>query len=214
MRKAEWIVLITTAWFVATAVCVYPVLPAVVASHWNISGQADGYLTRGWAVSIFPIMMAIISVLFLVIPRVDPKRENIQKFRKYFDYFIVSFTVIFYWMFLLFILWNLGYEFNFVSALIPPLCALFWIVGALLPHTELNWTIGIRTPWTISSDSVWKKTHRAGGALFKISAIIGLLGVVFPAFAIWFLIVPIVASTIYLVIYSYVLYERELKIKA
>jgi immunity protein, SdpI family len=98
-----------------------------------------------------------------------------------------------------------------VVAIVPALSLLFWIIGMLLPRTELNWMIGIRTPWTISSEDVWKKTHRAGGTWFKICAIIGLLGVVIPSEALWFLLVPVLAVAVGLVVYSYILYEREKK---
>jgi len=66
-------------------------------------------------------------------------------------------------------------------------------------------------PWTISSEVVWKKTHALGGALFKISALIALAGMLFPNLAIWLVAVPVAGSALGAVIYSYVIYEREKK---
>jgi len=209
MRKAEWGILIILLASVATGLFIYPQLPPVVASHWDASGNVNGYMAKGWAVATFPIVIAIMFVIFLIIPRIDPKRENIAKFRKYFDYLIVVISLLLYYFFLLFLFWNLGAAFNFTVAIVPAFAFLLWFIGMILPHTQPNWFIGIRTPWTISSAAVWKKTHDVGGLWFKISAIISLLGIVFPSIAVWLMIVPIIASAIGVVVYSYVLYEKE-----
>jgi len=212
MRKSEWGVLVIVLASVATGLFFYPQLPPVVASHWDAGGNVNGYMAKGWAVAMFPIIIAIMFVIFLIIPRVDPKRENIAKFRNYFDYLIIAISFLFYYFFLLFLFWNLGVPFNFTAAIIPAFSFLFWFIGMILPHTEPNWFIGIRTPWTISSDAVWKKTHEAGGRWFKISALVSLLGIVLPSIAIWLMLVPIIATSIGVVVYSYVLYEREKKV--
>lgn len=211
MRKSEWLLLLAAAIFFATGFAFYPYLPDQIASHWNAAGNVNGYMPRAWGVFLLPIVFILIALVFMAIPRMDPKRDNIAKFRKYFDYFVEAFAAVFYYIYLLSLLWNIGYQFNFTLFLIPALAALFYLIGVLLPHTELNWTIGIRTPWTISSDAVWKKTHIAGGLAFKICGVIALLGTGFPNLALWFLVVPIIVSTIGLVIYSYMLYERGRK---
>lgn len=214
MRKAEWFMLIILLAAVATGLFFYPQLPPVVASHWDASGNVNGYMAKGWAVATFPIIIAIMSLFFLLIPRIDPKRENIAKFRNYFDYLIIAISLVFYYFFLLFLFWNVGVPFNFIPAIIPAFSFLFWFIGMILPYTEPNWFIGIRTPWTISSETVWKKTHIVGGMWFKISALIALLGIVFPSVALWLMLVPILATAIGVFVYSYVLYEKEIKHRA
>ena len=196
MRKSEWAIVIILLASVLTSWFFYPQLPPVVATHWDVNGNVNGYMAKGWGVSIFPIVIAILFAVFLLIPRIDPRRENIVKFRQYFDYFTVATSLVFYYFFLLFLFWNLGASFNFVAAMVPAFALLFWLIGMLLPRTELNWMIGIRTPWTISSENVWKKTHEVGGVWFKICAVISLLGVVFPAAALWLILVPVLATAI------------------
>ncbi len=68
---------------------------------------------------------------------------------------------------------------------------------------------GIRTPWTLSSDRVWEETHRIGAILFKASGILTILGAFSGPYAIWFVMVPLLGSSLFLVVYSYVLYRRE-----
>jgi len=57
---------------------------------------------------------------------------------------------------------NLGHPFEMSSALLPALALLFFYIGVMLRHTKKNRFVGIRTPWTLSSDSIWDKTHHLG----------------------------------------------------
>jgi len=75
----------------------------------------------------------------------------------------------------------------------------------------MNWFIGIRTPWTLSSEKVWDKTHKIGGRLFKIAGIIAIGGILFQNYAIFFIIVPILLAAIYSVVFSYIEYQKEIK---
>jgi len=209
LRKAEWILLALVVAAFALGAWVYPQMPPVVASHWDATGNVNGFMPRLWGTFLFPVIFLLVAALLIAIPRIDPRKDNIAKFRNYFDYFIVGFGFFFLYIHGLTLAWNLGYRFDFTLAIVPPLAGMIWLLGAILPHTELNFTIGIRTPWTISSETVWKKTHKVSGVAFRICAALALIGILFPPFAIWFLVAPLVAAAIGLVIYSYVLYKKE-----
>ena len=88
---------------------------------------------------------------------------------------------------------------------------IFLFAGVMMRKAKRNFFIGIRTPWTLSSDYVWSETHRVGGTLFIISGLLALLGAFFPLYAFWLLLIPLFTSVIFLVVYSYVLYQRETK---
>lgn len=209
MRKAEWIFLVLAlASFVAGAAA-YPYLPARIASHWNAAGEVNGYMSRAWGVFLFPGIFAAVFLLFLAIPRIDPRKQNIEDFRKYFDRFLVGFGAFFLYIYLITLSWNLGYRFNFTLAFAPAIAALFYLIGMILPRTKPNFFMGIRTPWTLSSDAVWKRAHELGGVLFKLSAVVCLIAIPFPTLGLWFFIGAILASTIGTVFYSYFLYKRE-----
>ena len=91
---------------------------------------------------------------------------------------------------------------------IPTLGLLFYYTGILIEHTQRNWFIGIRTPWTLSSEEVWKKTHKLGGRLLKISGIVALLGIFFQDLALLFAIVLPLFSVLFTVFYSYFEYSK------
>lgn len=187
----------------------YPMLPERVASHWGANGEVNGYMSRFWGVFLMPIVMAGMALLFMIVPRMDPKRKNIEHFRKYFDTAIVSIALFLFYIFGLTISWNLGNRFDMGRYLAPAIGGLFIVMGVLVSKAEPNWTIGIRTPWTLSSEAVWKKTHALGGTLFKISGILAVLGAVFPSAAFALILVPILATVISLFLYSYFEYRKE-----
>ena len=94
----------------------------------------------------------------------------------------------------------------------PAMGLLFIFIGSMLRKAKRNFFIGIRTPWTLSSDKVWDETHRLGAVLFMISGVLAFIGAFFGGTtAFWLFFVPLMSSAIFLVIYSYVLYKQETK---
>lgn len=189
-------------------IAVYQQMPEKMASHWNAQGAVDGYMPRFWAVFLMPLISLGMFLLFLAIPRIDPMRANIYKFRKYFDGFIVIIFAFLLYLYALTLFWNMGIKFSIILFLVPAFAALFYYMGILVENAKRNWFIGIRTPWTLSSDKVWDKTHKIGGKLFKASAIISLLGLFFIDYAILFVIVPVILVAIFTIVYSYAEYTK------
>jgi|WetSurMetagenome_2_1015567.scaffolds.fasta_scaffold152751_2 uncharacterized membrane protein len=202
--------LIVLASFVA-AFYFYPMMPDQMASHWGIDGQINGYVSRLWGVMLLPIISSALFLLFLFLPKMDPKKHNIEKFRKYFDVFIVLLFLFLTYIYALTIAWNLGHTFEMNRMIIPPFAVLFYYLGILMKHAEMNWSIGIRTPWTMESPTVWKKTNQLGGLLFQIAAIISLIGLLLPDYTFILLLGPILTVSVFIVFYSYFLYRKEKK---
>ena len=98
-----------------------------------------------------------------------------------------------------------------IQALAPAFGGLFYYCGILAKNAKRNWFIGIRTPWTLSNEKVWDKTHRVGGQLLKIAGIIALFGVFFPSYALLFIFAPVVLVAAYTITYSYIEYKKEVK---
>lgn len=185
-------------------------LPDQMVSHWNINDQADGVSDKLWGVFLFPIISVGIFLLLLAVPAIDPLKENVAQFRESFNAFILLILVFLAYVYGLTLAWNLGYTgFRMSAAMLPALGLLFFFMGVMMSKAKRNFFIGIRTPWTLSSDRVWDETHRVGGLLFKISGAVALVGAFIPTYAFWFMFVPLMGSTLFIVIYSYVLYRRE-----
>jgi uncharacterized membrane protein len=193
----------------AVPIIAYPYLPDPMASHWGLSGEADGYLPKIWGLFLIPLISAGLALLLLAIPRIDPLRENIEKFMETFDSFIIVLLLFFLYIQQLVILWNLGLRFNLAQVLSPAFGVLLYACGILTGRAKRNWFIGVRTPWTLSSDRVWDRTHAIGGKLFRIAGILAFLGILLPGI-VWLLILgPVLLVSLYLVVYSYLEFRKE-----
>ena len=108
------------------------------------------------------------------------------------------------------IIYNLGYSFNFGKIIVPAIAILFYFIGILLTKAKRNFFIGIRTPWTLSSDKIWDETHRLASKLFKLGAIILLISVVFPSkISFYVLIIGALGATIISLLYSLYLFLKK-----
>ena len=93
--------------------------------------------------------------------------------------------------------------------ILPGLGVIFIYAGILLRHAKRNWFIGIRTPWTLSSEYSWNRTHALGSKLFIAAGILAFAGILFPQYAFWFLIGPVIAFAVFLIVYSYFMYKKK-----
>jgi uncharacterized membrane protein len=208
--RSRWFGLVVTALAAAVSVWAYPRLPETVATHWNLQGTPDGYSSRLWAVAMMPLLTLGLTGLFNVLPKVDPRRENYAKFLDSY-WLIANAVLVFTGVADALILANgLGYTVQ-VDRLLPlGVGLLFAFLGNYLTRVEPNWFVGIRTPWTLSSDAVWRKTHRTAGWLFVVGGLVIAAG----AFAPRGVFLPLFVATIVLVagipvVQSYILWKRE-----
>ncbi len=191
----------------------YPQVPDQMATHWDSQGEVNGYMSKFWGTFFMPLLITGLVILFLVIPKIDPRKENIEMFRKHYEGFRLVLIIFLVLVHLHILLWNTGTQIS-PNAVIPlGIGLLFYYAGVLTENAEQNWFIGIRTPWTLSSENVWKRTNCLGGKLFRIAGITAFSGVFFPEYAIYFILVPAVIVVVITVVYSYLEYKKELKEK-
>lgn len=188
-------------------------LPDQIASHWDVNDQVNGYMPKFWGLFLMPLVTLGMLVLFLVIPEIDPLKTNIAQFREAFNLFITLTIGFMIYIHGLTLAWSLGYHnFKMSMAMLPFMGLLFIAIGFMLRKAKRNFFIGIRTPWTLSSDRVWDETHRLGAILFMASGALAVIGGFFGGMvAFWMLFVPLIGSTLFLLVYSYVLYRRDTK---
>jgi uncharacterized membrane protein len=212
-RTTTIVVLLMIAAATLAGLLLWNRLPDPMASHWNVNDQVNGYMPKFWGVFMLPLITLGMFVLFLVIPAIDPLKANIAQFREAFNLFIVLMVAFMAYVYGLTLAWNLGYtSFKMSGAMLPALGLLFIFIGFMLRQAKRNFFIGIRTPWTLSSDRVWEETHRLGAVLFMISGALAFIGGLFGGTtAFWLMFIPIMGSTLFLLVYSYVLYRRETK---
>ncbi len=211
MKKSYLVIIATILISFGIGIYFYPQMPETMASHWNIKGEVDGYMSKFWGLFLMPIVSLIMFLLLILIPKIDPLKENIKRFRKHFGAFIVLIMAFLLYIYLLTIFWTLGFRFDMGQMMVPAISILFYYCGILVENTKRNWFIGIRTPWTLSNEKVWEKTHKIGGKLFKIAGLIAILGIFFPNYSFYFILVPALLVAVYTIAYSYFEYQKETK---
>jgi uncharacterized membrane protein len=213
MRNTESIALGIIILSVAVSALFYSQLPDKMASHWNATGDVNDYAPKFFALAIMPVLSLVLLGLFVLIPRIDPLGKNIEKFRKQYDTFVILIIAFMAYINFVTLAWNLGVKFSLIQFLVPAFAVLFYYVGVLMEHAQPNWFVGIRTPWTLSSEKVWRKTHETGSKLFKALGIASLIGLVFPAIAIWLILGFAIAICVWSFVYSYLEFKKERKPK-
>ena len=203
-------VILIVATIVASAVA-YPSLPDSIKSHWNAKGEADGYMSKGLALSIVPALSVLMFILFVAIPMIDPLKKNIEKFRKHYEGMVVVILVFMLYMHLLTIAANTTLLLNMTIMIMPAMALLMYYMGIVLDNAKQNWFVGIRTPWTLSSRKVWDLTHKRGAKMFKALAVLALAGILMGEWGVFVFIAVVLVAAFYLVLYSYLVYRKENK---
>ena len=98
-------------------------------------------------------------------------------------------------------------------SLVVPLAVgiLFVVIGNYMGKIRSNFMFGIRTPWTLTSDLSWNKTHRVGGRLFMILGVMLVLtGLTSPpGWWIYLLLGSVLLMVVFLFVYSYLVWRED-----
>ena len=188
-------------------------VPEQMATHWDASGNVNGYMPKFWGLFFMPILMAMAASLMYFFPMIDPLRKNVEMFREYYDVFIALLMGFLLLVHLQTLLWNTGTEIDPGITVSLGLAILMVYIGIMMGKAKRNWFIGIRTPWTLSSDEVWDRTHALGSKLFMAAGLIVALGTFIPQYRFALVILPVLAAAIVPAVYSYLEF-RKLRPKA
>lgn len=144
--------------------------------HWNLFGEADNFMQAKWALLLMPATILGILLLFAGLKLIEPRKDNLQKSETARRWIMFAVVVLLTIMGANNIALVAGYEFDIFRLTIVMVMLLLVIIGNFLPKLRSNFFIGIKTPWTLSSEENWKKTHYFGGRIFMIFGALGLLG--------------------------------------
>ncbi|ULT54459.1 SdpI family protein [Neobacillus drentensis] len=158
----------------------YPYLPEQIAVHWNYKGVPDDFDHKSFGLFLFPGIMFVLYLLTIVLPKIDPKKSNFQRFQG--PYFRIMNGILFFLFLVQLVQITSGLGIVNPKYVVPELVGILFIfIGNLSPKFKPNYFVGIRTPWTLANEEVWKKTHRFGGKVFVITGLLQLLVPFVPA---------------------------------
>ncbi|PWK87642.1 SdpI family protein [Fulvimonas soli] len=202
--------LVSAAFVLAAAVAaawLYPALPDRVAVHWNVHGQIDGYWPRAWAAAFAPALIALLAALAWALPAMSPRRYGIGSFAWVWHLAMLAGQGVVLVVGLAMLLRGAGHAVPVPTVALLAVGALLMVVGNYMGKLRRNFFIGIRTPWTLTSDAVWERTHRLGGRLFVLAGLAIVLGALWLR-AFWLPLACVAVATLVPCAYSFVLYRR------
>jgi uncharacterized membrane protein len=179
-----------------------------MAIHFTVEGTPDDYLDRPIALALLPALELAILGMYAIIPRLDPLGENISEFEAHYDLVAIVTVAILAYVHGAILGYNLGYRFEMGQVIAPMLAVVGIVFGTVVENAEQNWFVGIRTPWTLSDEDVWARTHERSAILFKIAGLLALLAIPFPEYFALLAVAPLALAALIPSAYSYVLYRR------
>lgn len=180
-----------------------------VPTHWNASGQIDGWSSKAFAALFFPGLTLVVYLLMLFLPKIDPLRKNYQYFEKQYYFIRLVLVLFFAGLFFFSFFAAMGHRTSMTYFMVPFFGIFFIILGSFLPSLKRNWFVGIRTPWTLQSDEVWIKTHKFAGKSMMAGGILTLFTVFLRDNAFWAFLVIIIISALLPVLYSFLAFKKH-----
>jgi uncharacterized membrane protein len=209
-RLSRWYAALVIAAAVAMSAAAYPRLPERVPVHWGVRGDPDRLGSRFEATVLLPFVILTVWLVLRLLPRIDPRAPNYAKMQSAYDLTVNATMTVLLFVHAMVLAAGLGYAVP-VARITPILVgALFVTTGNVLPRARPNWWFGIRTPWTLSNDRVWMRTHRVGGYVMSAAGIVIIAGAALPGarpFAVF--ITASAIATLGLIVYSYIAWREE-----
>jgi uncharacterized membrane protein len=185
-------------------------LPQSVPTHFGIDGQPNDWSDKTLLIYLPCLLGLGIYLLMLVIPRIDPKNKLAQMGDKFYRIRLI--LGVFICALSLYILYaSKTGSITGTNFILILLGAFFAVLGNYMQAMRPNYFVGIRTPWTLENEEVWKNTHRLGGKLWMTGGLlIVLLALVIKDPAVLAIAFGIVIAVMVLVpvVYSYMEFKR------
>ncbi len=192
------------------SVWAYPSLPERVATHWGLAGRADGWSSKAMLVFVFPAAILALGLLLKVLPKIDPRQKEVAAHAPTYLLLVNAIMVFLAGIQVVVVGVNLGWPIEMPMLIPVGVGLLLMVIGNLMPRMRPNWFMGIRTPWTLSSEVVWRKTHRLGGYCFMIMGfLMVVIGFVATPERFVYMIGLVVSLVVIPLVYSYIAWRRE-----
>lgn len=213
--RTRWPGLLAVLALAGFVVWAWPQLPERMVVHWNADFQADGWSSKTLAAGLFPALVLVVWLGLPLLRHIDPKRENYARWEPTFWVVLNLVGMMLSAVEAAAIAYNLGWPVQMRQVMLCLMGLMFVGLGNYLPRVRPNWWIGIRTPWSLSGDVVWRETHRVGGWALVLGGVVMIAAAFAPArigsrLGIGALVVAVLVPTVY----SYVYWRRETRARS
>jgi len=179
--------------------------------HWNFKGEVDHTAHPAFALIIMPAVQILIIMVFNSLKYFEPRAENLARSEKAVRSIAAAVSGLLLGAQLLIVSEANGYHFMGPPVVIAGVGILTAIIGNYFSKLRSSFFLGIRTPWTLSSDYVWQKTHRFGGRVFMVGGLITMtLGFIFPTLTAFILMISVfLVMALATIFYSWAAWRSE-----
>lgn len=179
--------------------------------HWNAQGEVDGYGSKFMGLLLLPLITAVLIPGVVWLTRLDPRRDHVEQSQKFLTVVMAAIVVLMTGIHLGIVLASLGHAVPMDRVAGSLIGVLFIVIGNYLGKVRSNYFMGVRTPWTLSSELSWNKTHRLAGKLFMVTGIASTLAAltVGGVVAIVTMVTTLVLTALVSCVYSYVVWRQD-----
>lgn len=202
---------VVMAAMLAASVWAWDKVPDSVPVHFGLDGTADRYGSKWEALLIMPGVVALIGAIMAVVPLIDPRKNNLARSSGFYYAVWYGELAVMSVAHAGILAAAMGAVSNVGQWIAIAVGGLFVLLGNYMGKSRANWFAGFRTPWTLSSDYSWQKTHRIGGWMFVLTGVTTILAAIFlpPVAAFLTVIVGTVGTVIFGAVLSYVFWKND-----
>lgn len=178
---------------------------APFAIHFDVHGNADGFVSRDVGLFMMPAIASALALLFLALPALMPKKGSLERSSEAYSAMMIGALVLQLLVHFLLLAEAIGSTLNATTIVFVANGLLFVLLGNYLPKTRYNYIMGIRTPWTLADERVWDRTHRLAGPLFMLGGCATVLAALMlePSLAIKIFLAGVFVPAIISIVYSW-----------
>ena len=180
--------------------------------HWGLDGEPDGLTGKWTALLLAPATIGAVSLLFYFMPTIEPRREGLARSQGLYLWGWVGLLLVGAMMEVVLLSAGFGWGLPVNRLLVGAVAVMLVMIGNQLGKSRSMFLIGLRTPWTLSSEEVWIKTHRLCGKLMVSGGLVMLAAALLPlpvAVLVGITIGVIAVSAGVPIVYSYIAWRRE-----
>src|SRR4051812_3839705 len=192
------------------AFAIWNKVPEKVPTHFDINGKPDDYSGKAFALLLLPLMNVAIYFLLFFVPHIDPRKKNYSAFGSSYQNIRLLIHLFFVGVFIFITQTTMNGQPLKLNVFLAGILLFLALLGNYLRTVRSNFFVGIRTPWTLSNDVVWRKTHELGGRIWFYSGIVLAIAVFFlpQSAATLVMFIGVFIMVMIPVVYSYLEYRK------
>lgn len=171
-RKKEFIIWLLLLLPFIYAMVIWNKTPDQVPTHFNLKGEPDDYSGKAFALLLMPLLNSVIYFVLFFVPRIDPRKKNYESFGSSYQNIRLLIHVFMLGIFLFITQTTSGGQPLQLNLFMSGMLLFFALLGNYMRTVRSNFFVGIRTPWTLSNETVWRKTHELAGKIWFYSGIV------------------------------------------